>query len=120
MLAYIFERFPKLSQTFCYREIMELFRQGASPRIFSLRTPETGAGSPEILWATHVLPDGDAFAARADEARKQLSPAARRIVREWRGQPDSLRLHQAAYLGVRLQELGITRVHAHFAGGGAG
>jgi colanic acid/amylovoran biosynthesis glycosyltransferase len=35
---------------------------------------------------------------------------------QWRGKRDSLRLHQAVYLGPRLRELGATHVHAHFAG----
>ena len=30
-LAYLFERFPSFTQTFCYREIAELRRQGAFP-----------------------------------------------------------------------------------------
>ncbi|MGI9115320.1 MAG: hypothetical protein DLM52_08670 [Chthoniobacterales bacterium] len=119
MLAYIFERFPKWSQTFCYREVAELFRQGVRPRIFSLRASELGPEAewaPEILRAVYQLPEGDAFAALADEARRSMSAEARKIVREWRGRRDSLRLHQAAYLGVRLRELGVTHVHAHFAG----
>jgi colanic acid/amylovoran biosynthesis glycosyltransferase len=119
MLAYIFERFPKFSQTFCYREVAELFRQGERPHIFSLRAPEMGRENewaPEILAAVHQLPEGDAFAALADKARSQLPDQARKIVRQWRGRRDSLRLHQAAYISVRLRELGVTRVHTHFAG----
>jgi len=71
VLAYLFERFPKFSQTFCYREIAELFRQGVRPVIFSLRAPDRG---PELNWdpaivsAVHQLPEGDAFARLADEA----------------------------------------------------
>jgi colanic acid/amylovoran biosynthesis glycosyltransferase len=119
MLAYIFERFPKFSQTFCYREVEELFRQGVRPQIFSLRAPELGPEaewSAEILSTVHTLPEGDAFARLADKARRSLPPEARRILREWRGRRDSLRLHQAAYIGVRLRELGVQLVHVHFAG----
>jgi colanic acid/amylovoran biosynthesis glycosyltransferase len=119
MLAYIFERFPKFSQTFCYREVAELYRQGVRPPIFSLRAADLGRErdwDPEILAAVHTLPEGDAFAALADQARRSLSPDAEKILRDWRGRRDSLRLHQAAYIGVRLRELGVTRVHVHFAG----
>jgi colanic acid/amylovoran biosynthesis glycosyltransferase len=119
MLAYIFERFPKFSQTFCYREVAELFRQGVEPHIFSLRAPEMGQESewsPEILAAVNQLPEGDAFAALADKARRSLPAQAGKLLRAWRGRRDSLRLHQAAYIGVRLRELGVTRVHTHFAG----
>src|SRR4029450_10364707 len=35
---------------------------------------------------------------------------------EWGRRTDFLRLYQAAYVGLRLQEAGISHVHAHFAG----
>jgi colanic acid/amylovoran biosynthesis glycosyltransferase len=119
MLAYVFERFPKFSQTFCYREVAELFRQGARPHIFSLRAAEPGREGgwvPEVLSAVNQLPEGDAFATLADKAQSGLSPEARKILRAWRGRRDSLRLHQAVYIGVRLRDLGVTHVHTHFAG----
>src|SRR5438128_1108009 len=71
VLAYVFERFPKFSQTFCYREIAELFRQDIRPAIFSLRGPDFG---PETTWdraiisTVHQLPGGDPFAGLANEA----------------------------------------------------
>ena len=119
MLAYLFERFPKFSQTFCYREIAELFRQGVRPVIFSLRAPDRG---PELNWdpaivsAVDQVPEGDAFARLADEASASLPKAARKTLHEWRGKDDSLRLFQATYVGVRLQRLGVRHLHVHFAG----
>jgi colanic acid/amylovoran biosynthesis glycosyltransferase len=119
VLAYVFERFPKFSQTFCYREIAELFRQGIRPAIFSLRVPDFG---PETTWnraiisTVHQLPEGDAFARLANEAATSLPKPMRRTLHEWRGKPDSLRLHQATYIGTRLQKLGVRHVHTHFAG----
>ena len=119
MLAYLFERFPKFSQTFCYREIAELFRQGVRPAIFSLRSPDRGPEmnwDPAIVSAVHQLPEGDAFARLADEASASLPQTARKTLHEWRGKDDSLRLHQATYIGVRLKKLGIHHLHVHFAG----
>jgi len=119
VLAYLFERFPKFSQTFCYREIAELFRQSVRPAIFSLRAPDRG---PELNWdpaivsGVHQLPEGDAFARLADEASASLPRTARKTLHEWRGKDDSLRLHQAAYIGARLQKLGVRHLHVHFAG----
>jgi len=119
VLAYLFERFPKFSQTFCYREIAELFRQSVGPAIFSLRAPDRG---PELNWdpaivsGVHQLPEGDAFARLADEASASLPRTARKTLHEWRGKDDSLRLHQAAYIGARLQKLGVRHLHVHFAG----
>ena len=119
MLAYLFERFPKFSQTFCYREIAELFRQGVRPAIFSLRAPDRGPEmnwDPAIVSSVHQLPGGDAFARLADEASASLPQTARKTLHEWRGKDDSLRLHQATYIGVRLQKLGVHHLHVHFAG----
>jgi len=119
VLAYLFERFPKFSQTFCYREIAELFRQGVRPVIFSLRASDRG---PELNWdpaivsAVHQLPEGDVFARLADEASASLPRAVRKTLHEWRGKDDSLRLHQATYIGKRLQRLGVYHLHVHFAG----
>src|SRR6266513_2416594 len=119
VLAYVVERFPKFSQTFCYREVAELFRQGEKPAVFSLRSPDFGpeqSWDNEILKVVHVLPEGDEFAKAVDAELHKVPKPARKILREWRGRRDSLRLHQAVYIGVRLRELGVTRVHAHFAG----
>src|SRR5438034_4768131 len=35
---------------------------------------------------------------------------------EWGRRTDFLRLYQAVYVGLRLKEMGIRHVHAHFAG----
>jgi colanic acid/amylovoran biosynthesis glycosyltransferase len=119
VLAYVFERFPKFSQTFCYREIAELFHQGIRPAIFSLRKPDFG---PETKWddaimcTVHRLPEGDVFARLADEASASLPKPARKTLHEWRGKPDSLRLHQATYIGARLKKIGVQHLHTHFAG----
>jgi hypothetical protein len=89
------------------------------PEIFSLRASDRG---PELNWdpaivsGVHQLPEGDAFARLADEASASLPQAARKTLHEWRGKDDSLRLHQAAYIGVRLQKLGVHHLHVHFAG----
>src|SRR5205807_8815019 len=119
VLAYVFERFPKFSQTFCYRKIAELFHQGIRPAIFSLRTPDLG---PETRWddaitsIVHQLPEGDVFARLANEASASSPKPVRKTLHEWRGKPDSLRLHQATYIGTHLQKLGVRHVHTHFAG----
>jgi len=119
VLAYVFERFPKFSQTFCYREIAELFHQGIRPAIFSLRTPDLG---PETRWddaitsMVHQLPEGDVFARLANEASASSPKPVRKTLHEWRGKPDSLRLHQATYIGARLKKIGVRHVHTHFAG----
>ncbi len=120
-LAYLFERFPSFTQTFCYREIAELQRQGTSPEIFSVRRP---TDEPAQNWEAPVLdrvqylPDDEELVREVDRAlRKQTLP--KEVAHEiavWGRQTDFLRLYQAAYLGPRLQALGVRHIHAHFAG----
>src|SRR5438094_8099585 len=50
--AYLFERFPSFGQTFCYREVAELCRQGVTPPIFSIRNPKD---EPAQDWDTRIV-----------------------------------------------------------------
>ena len=50
--AYLFERFPSFGQTFCYREVAELGRQGIVPPIFSIRKPKD---EPSQDWDEHTI-----------------------------------------------------------------
>jgi colanic acid/amylovoran biosynthesis glycosyltransferase len=120
-VAYLFERFPSFGQTFCYREVAELIRQGMEVSIFSIRQV---AGEPPQDWAKRIvqrvayLPEERDLVAEIEQAAGagELSPEAVRMLKEWGRQSDFLRLYQAAYVGMRLRAQGIERVHAHFAG----
>jgi len=41
--AYLFERFPSFTQTFCFREVEEMVRQGMEPAIYSIREADEGS-----------------------------------------------------------------------------
>src|SRR3954451_6321391 len=120
-MAYLFERFPSFGQTFCYREVAELIRQGADVSIFAIRKPKD---EPPQDWDETVvgrvvyLPDEAELVREIERAIRsgELPAEAVRAVKEWGRQSDFLRLYQAAYVGLRLQKAGIRRVHAHFAG----
>ncbi len=120
-VAYLFERFPSFGQTFCYREVAELERQGIVVQVFSIRRP---AGEPEQDWdaaivdRVHYLPEEKALVAEVDRIlkTKAVSDRVRAALQKWGRQSDFLRLYQAIYIGVRLQEKGLRRIHAHFAG----
>ena len=120
-VGYVFERFPSFGQTFCYREVAELVRQGADVTIFSIRRP---TGEPPQDWdesivrRVHYLPDEGPLVKEIEAARAagKLPREAERALKEWGRQSDFLRLYQAAYVGLRLREAGVSRVHAHFAG----
>src|SRR4029077_4809424 len=119
--AYLFERFPSFGQTFCYREVAELNRQGITPPIFSIRNPKD---EPPQDWDTrivkrvHYLPEEKELLEEVQRASKKrrLTPEIIAALDEWGRRTDFLRLYQAVYVGLRLQEAGINHVHAHFAG----
>ncbi len=120
-LAYLFERFPSFTQTFCYREVAELRRQGVEPAVFSVRQPKD---EPPQDWdlaigaAVTYLPCDEALVKEVDRALRkgQLPEKVAQEIRDWGRQSDFLRLYQAAWLGSRLQALEVSRLHAHFAG----
>ena len=120
-VAYLLERFPSFGQTFCYREVAELERQGTTVQVYSIRRP---TGEPRQDWneaivrRVHYLPDEDNLVREVDQAllSREVSPETREAVAKWGRQSDFLRLYQAIYVGLRLRQQGIGRVHAHFAG----
>ncbi|PYK65225.1 MAG: hypothetical protein DME50_09350 [Verrucomicrobia bacterium] len=119
--AYLFERFPSFGQTFCYREVAELDRQGVAAPIFSIRNPKD---EPAQDWdarigrRVHYLPEEKELLDDVRRASKKgrLAPEIVAALDEWGRRTDFLRLYQAVHVGLRLQEAGIGHVHAHFAG----
>jgi glycosyltransferase involved in cell wall biosynthesis len=119
--AYLFERFPSFGQTFCYREVAELARQRIYPPIFSIRNPRD---EPPQNWDTRIIERVDYLPGESellDEVRRaskkrKLTSEIIGALDEWGRRTDFLRLYQAVYIGLRLQQLGIGHVHAHFAG----
>jgi colanic acid/amylovoran biosynthesis glycosyltransferase len=119
--AYLFERFPSFGQTFCYREVTELARQGIAPPIFSIRKPKDEPPQDwdkHIVERVHYLPEEEQLLHEVRRASKKAELAEEVIAAldEWGRRTDFLRLYQAVYVGLRLQEAGISHVHAHFAG----
>ena len=120
-VAYLFERFPSFGQTFCYREVAELRRQGAEVTVFSIRRPTDEPAQDwdeEIVRRVAYLPDQAELVKEVNGAIRggDLPQQATQMVKEWDRRSDFLRLYQAAYVGLRLQRADIQRVHAHFAG----
>jgi colanic acid/amylovoran biosynthesis glycosyltransferase len=119
--AYLFERFPSFGQTFCYREVAELYRQGVAAPIFSIRNPKDEPAqdwNARIVQRVHYLPEEKELLEDVRRASKKgkLAPEIVAVLDDWGRRTDFLRLYQAVYVGLRLQELGIHHVHAHFAG----
>ena len=119
--AYLFERFPSFGQTFCYREVAELDRQEMAVPIFSIRNPKDEPPQdwdPRIVGRVDYLPDEKELleGVRRAAKKRKLTTDIVAALDEWGRRTDFLRLYQAVYVGLRLQEMGITHVHAHFAG----
>ncbi len=119
--AYLFERFPSFGQTFCYREVAELSRQGITPPIFSIRNPKDEPAQDwdaRVIQRVHYLPEEKELLEDVRRACKKGKLTAEIIdaLDKWGRRTDFLRLYQAVYVGLRLQEMGISHVHAHFTG----
>jgi colanic acid/amylovoran biosynthesis glycosyltransferase len=119
--AYLFERFPSFGQTFCYREVAELARQGVTPPIFSIRNPKDEPAQDwdaRIVERVHYLPQEKELLdeVRSASKKRKLTSEIVAALDEWGRRTDFLRLYQAVYVGLRLQEMGIGHVHAHFMG----
>lgn len=119
MLAYIFERFPTFTQTFCYREVCALRNQGVDLEIYSLRKrldepPQDY--DPALIERVVFLPDATELHRLVNTA-KGNGELPRKAVRALRAPPaDKQRIYQAIWLGQRLTKAGVTHVHTHFAG----
>ena len=119
--AYLFERFPSFGQTFCYREVAEFDRQDVTPPIFSIRNPKSEPPQdwdPRIVARVHYLPEEKELLEGVQLAvkKRKIGAAIVAALDEWGRRTDFLRLYQAVYVGLRLREMGIEHVHAHFAG----
>ena len=123
-LAYVFERFPSFTQTFCAREVLELERQGVRPLLLSIRDTrgETPRHFPDDLYArVHFLPPEKELIdwVRREKEANRLPQEIVLSLRQWGGRPDKMRVYEAAYIGQRLRAAGVRHVHSHFAGLGA-
>ncbi|MBV9273957.1 MAG: glycosyltransferase family 4 protein [Verrucomicrobia bacterium] len=115
-LAYLFERFPAFTKTFCAREVAELYRQNIRVPVFSIRRPNDDRPLNVSLDGVDIryLPDSNSlrFKVSTRLAAKRFSPV-------WNAKDDPRdkhRFYEAVHLGNLLEKEGIKAVHAHFAG----
>ena len=119
--AYLFERFPSFTQTFCYREVAEIMRQGLSPWIYSIRRPKDEPGQDftrELTGQVRYLPEeGELFTEFRWLIRThRLHPNLQAVALSLKGTHDYGRVQEAGWLGGQMSDAGIGHVHAHFAG----
>jgi colanic acid/amylovoran biosynthesis glycosyltransferase len=117
--AYLFERFPSYTQTFCLREVEEMARQGMAPAVYSLREAEEVTGYEDRTQGRVLyLPRDEDLnkAVRAAREKHQIHSDVWDVFGGWGDRGDKTRLYEAAWLGLDLKRRGIRHVHAHFAG----
>ena len=115
-MGYLFERFPAFTQTFCARELAELYRQGATPPVFSIRRPaeDRPLNIPLEKIPVYYLPDTNSLEFKI--RTKLISPRFRPL---WAGSGDLRdkgRYREALFLGPKLRKARVSHVHVHFAG----
>jgi colanic acid/amylovoran biosynthesis glycosyltransferase len=117
--AYLFERFPSFTQTFCNREAAGMFAQKMNPAVYSIRPADDRAVFPPELreHVTYLPPEQPLNAlVRQLRAEHRIHSNVWEVFRTWGDRGDKARLYEAAWLGLELRRRGIRHVHAHFAG----
>ncbi len=105
VIGYVLKRFPRLSETFILRELLELERLGAEVVVLALGRPDEGTVHAEYrrLRARVVyLEDVPSLQTRRGESDP--------VSDEW-----SRAARAARRLAPQLGQAGVTHVHAHFA-----
>ncbi|MDX2080963.1 MAG: glycosyltransferase family 4 protein [Terrimicrobiaceae bacterium] len=117
--AYLFERFPTFTQTFCVREVRAVRGLCGDVPVYSIRRP---TGEPEQDFPDEVRADVTDLPDDIEEALgSEPAGLGTRVRRRWalwrlREEKDRKRVYEALWLGPLLRARGIGHVHVHFAG----
>ena len=119
--AYVFERFPTFTQTFCVREVLRMERLGVNPLLFSIRDTrdEEGQKFPaDLVSRVQYLPPKKELSERVKDLKREnrLPQDVVLTLRHWGDRKDKMRAYEAAWIGLKLKEAGVGHVHVHFAG----
>src|ERR1700722_16877577 len=119
--AYLFERFPSFTQTFCFREVEEMFRQRMEPLVISIRSDREPAPcdfAASLAGKVEYLPPPKDVEADAKRRRQERTLPGRisRALGGWGEAGDKSRVYEAIDLGPRLKQRKVPHIHAHFAG----
>lgn len=120
--AYLFEKFPSFSQTFCAREVAAMRRRGIQFPVFSIRTPANEPAQDCLcpIDAVQYLPEKyDAILASDTSYRRAARRGLDDLRALWGSEEQKRRIYEALWLGPVLKKAGVRHVHTHFAGTGA-
>ena len=121
-LAYLFSRYPIVSQTFCDTEILALERMGVELELYSIYPPPTSfrhGHAARIKAEIHYAPPqtilklGEQQAKRAGRwPERYIAEHDRRYGKEYKA---ALRARNALYFADLFKARGLTHFHVHFA-----
>ncbi len=124
-IAYLYSRYPVVSQTFCDSEMLELEARGVELTIASINPPgdtfrheRQRAFRAEVLYPPPlgVLKAWEANARASGQWQTRLGEMIERHDREYgRETKAAVRARNALYFAERFQRAGIRQVHVHFA-----
>jgi colanic acid/amylovoran biosynthesis glycosyltransferase len=117
-LAYIFERFPSFTQTFCAREVAAMRRHGFEGPVFSIRTvkEEPVCQKFEDVGETIDLPESyDEILSNDRRFRHDARKWQARLCEAWGSEQEKRRIYESLWLLRNCQSHGIRHVHTHFA-----
>jgi glycosyltransferase involved in cell wall biosynthesis len=119
--AYLFEKFPSFSQTFCAREVAALRRLGVEFPVFSIRRPVDEPAQDDLAGGpVQYLPEKFDDILAGDVGFRRAARKGQERLRElWGTEKEKRRVYEALWLGPRLNAAKIRHVHVHFAGTGA-
>jgi glycosyltransferase involved in cell wall biosynthesis len=118
-LAYLFERFPSFTQTFCFREVLELRKQGVQAPVFSIRKPDDEPDQDypaELAGVARYLPSGYEEFLAHPRFRRQARRGLKLLRQTWGDDSEKRRVYEALWLIPELRAAGVQHVHVHFAG----
>lgn len=125
-VGYVLKKFPRASETFVLNEILELQRQGVQVTVFSLHRPDDGVfhrGLSDLEQPVRYLAARKSTAV-LDDLRALLPVLRLRREELWEELDDLVEggradlwpiLHWAMDVTALARELGVQRLHAHFA-----
>lgn len=121
-LAYLFSRYPIVSQTFCDTEILALERQGVELEIYSIYPPPTSfrhGHAARIKAPIHYAPPQNILKLGEQQAKrtghwpeKYIADHDRKYGKDYKA---ALRARNALYFANLFKARGITHFHVHFA-----
>jgi colanic acid/amylovoran biosynthesis glycosyltransferase len=127
-VAYILKMYPRFSETFVLNELLELERQGATLRIFSLKKPNDGIfhrevelvrGEVSYIRLRRVLAVARAHARVFGRSPSRYRKALLIALRRHRLMSSVKHFLRAGVIADHVQREGIRHVHAHFASSAA-